>query len=241
MPGCSKPRKHGTLDVRDSVIDNTGTDPVASIKGILIDGTSTLMVDTSDLQLTGGGTVTLEAGSQIVENTSSFPVSSGTIIGLDTLDNVDNTIEGAGSIGNGDGHLHLTNEAGGTIEADIADQQLVIDTGTNTITNAGTLSAINGGELDVHSTVNNSGGNVQALSGGFVDFFLESAAAPPPLTAASWNMAGARMSPPRLTVPARLCSITRYLRISPRLPDRHRQRVRRQRCDRSDRPHFLRE
>ena len=50
----------GTLDVQDSTINNTGVDPIASIKGIVIDGTSTFEVDNADLQLTGGGTLTLD-------------------------------------------------------------------------------------------------------------------------------------------------------------------------------------
>ena len=59
------------------------------------------------------------------------------------------------------------NNAGGAIT--VAGGALSIDTGNNTVINSGTLTA-NGGEISIHSTVDNSGGFVQANSGGFVDF-----------------------------------------------------------------------
>lgn len=62
----------GLLVVQDP-IDNSGIGPGA---GILVDGTSTLMVGNTDVELSGGGTVTLEAGSKIVAFTSSSTPSS---------------------------------------------------------------------------------------------------------------------------------------------------------------------
>jgi hypothetical protein len=77
------------------------------------------------------------------------------------LTNVDNTISGAGQLGNG--QLTLVND--GTIVA-TGTNALVIDTGPNAVTNAGTLEATESGSLIVNSDVANSrliwayGGNI---------------------------------------------------------------------------------
>src|SRR5207244_12467693 len=88
----------GTLDVKDSTITNSGT----ATKGIVLDGTSTLLVHTHILTLTGSGKVALASGSKIKGANSS-----------DTLDNVNNTIVGAGTIS----QLILQNDASGVIDA----------------------------------------------------------------------------------------------------------------------------
>ena len=74
------------------------------------------------------------------------------------LNNVDNTISGAGDIGNGSLTLH--NE--GLIEAQ-GSHALIIDTGANTIINTGILEA-NGDSLIVDSPV--SGGGNAVIAGG---------------------------------------------------------------------------
>ena len=89
------------------------------------------------MQLTGNGSVTLDAGSKIVGN--------GMLASPDTLENVGNTITGAGTIGDGTGDLALKNDAGGTIDAT---GTIVLDT-DQTVTNAGLLEATGGGKLDV--------------------------------------------------------------------------------------------
>lgn len=73
-----------------------------------------------------------------------------------TLVNVNNTITGAGIIGGG--NMALNNESGGLIEA-TATNPLIIDTGPNTVTNAGTLAALNFGssELFIGSALVNTG------------------------------------------------------------------------------------
>ncbi len=119
-------------------IDNTGT--------IAINSTG----DESDLEilvrgasLTGGGQVVLSDNSQ------------NAVFGGDTsavLDNVDNTISGAGQIGQG--QLTLHNE--GTIAA-TGTNALVIDTGADAIINTGTLEANGAGGLLVNSAVTNTG------------------------------------------------------------------------------------
>jgi hypothetical protein len=69
-----------------------------------------------------------------------------------TLTNVDNTISGAGQLG--DGQMTLVNQ--GTIIAD-GTHALDIDTGSNAIANSGTLEATGTGGLVVHSDLANDG------------------------------------------------------------------------------------
>ncbi len=163
----------GSLDVQDGTINWAGTTPTAGSNGIFVAGT--LLVDTATLKLTGGGDVSLAAGSQIIEEPGNQLVTSGVAL---ALDNVDNTISGAGTIGNHDDLLALTNEANGTIDANVSRATLTIDTAddqghSSTLANAGTLKAENGGELSVHSIVDNTNGTVVVSgAGSFVDFLL---------------------------------------------------------------------
>src|SRR6266568_1160362 len=86
----------GELDVKDAEINNTGT----GTKGIVIDATSTLLVDVASLKLDGTGKLAL----------------AGTItgqVGTNELVNFDNTIVGSGTISN----LDLDNAAAGIIDA----------------------------------------------------------------------------------------------------------------------------
>ncbi len=146
--GLLEATNHGTLDVQDHAIANTGT---GIGRGIVIDGTSTLLVDTSTLQLTGGGALSLQGGN-IAEHTVS-----GSLL---TLDNVDNTISGTGTIGTGDGHLALINETGGTIDA--IGGKLTLNTG-NTITNSGLLETTRGGTLDIADNIHNIGAGASGI------------------------------------------------------------------------------
>jgi hypothetical protein len=150
----------GTLLIQDAEIDNTGSGPDA---GIVIDGTSELLVGNSFLDLTGGGTVTLEAGAQILANVTS--PSMGAVI----LENISGTIHNSGTIGGGDGFLVLRNDAAGIIDADSPGAALVLDTG-NTIGNSGTLEATSGGILQIDDAVDNSGNGIIEVNGGAVDF-----------------------------------------------------------------------
>jgi hypothetical protein len=130
----------GTLDVQVATVDNTRS----VIGGIVIDDTSTLLVDTADLELTGGGRVLLEGGDIVAGVALNDPV----------LENLDNTILGFGTIGTGDGQLVLQNDTSGVIKAIGV---LTIDTG-NTVTNAGLIEAVSGGTLDImDSTINWTG------------------------------------------------------------------------------------
>ena len=172
--GLLEATNSGTLDVQDATIDNTGIGPAA---GIVIDGSSTLLIDGNNpqfvgneiiantVQLTGGGDLTLEGGT-IAENADDGLVtSSGAIL---VLDNVDNTISGSGLIGNFDGSLVLTNESSGTIDANVSGSQLSLDTG-NTIENAGTLEASSGGYLLIHDTVDDTGNGELLADGGTIE------------------------------------------------------------------------
>ncbi|TPJ36955.1 VCBS domain-containing protein [Mesorhizobium sp. B2-8-3] len=95
--------------------------------------------------------VTLQGGGQIVLSDNAANLISGT--GPDvTLINVDNTISGAGQLG--DGMLGIDNR--GTIIA-TGTNALVIDTGGGVVTNSGTLEATGSGGLVVAGGVANFG------------------------------------------------------------------------------------
>ena len=120
------------------LLNNTGT--------VTLDahGSSTeLEIIQHGLSLQGGGQVVLsdDAGNGIFAAAASI-----------TLTNVDNTISGAGQLG--EGQMTLINE--GTIIAS-GTNALVIDTGTNIIINSGTLEATGAGWLVINSSVENSG------------------------------------------------------------------------------------
>jgi len=93
--------------------------------------------------LQGGGALRLSDGV------------ANAIFGTDpsvTLTNVDNTISGAGQLG--EGQLTLHNK--GTILAS-GSNALTIDTGANAVVNSGTLGATGSGGLVIHSDIANSG------------------------------------------------------------------------------------
>ncbi len=94
--------------------------------------------------LSGGGRIYLLSPSSELTGLSSLAV----------LTNVDNNISGAGDIG--DGSLTLINDAKGVIVGSQS-ASLTIDTGSNTIVNAGIILARGAGGTDVESAVANSG------------------------------------------------------------------------------------
>jgi hypothetical protein len=135
----------GTITIGDGAemplsgtINNTGT--------IALNSTG----DETNLQLIEHG-VTLQGGGQIVLSDSDANVISGTSCAV-TLNNEDNTISGAGHLGNGE--LSLTNA--GTIDA-TGIHALTIDTGANPVYNSGVLEASGSGGLMVASSLVNSG------------------------------------------------------------------------------------
>ncbi len=154
----------GTLESRDgAIIENVGG--TSTLDGITIaDGTviqanhgtdvdlkETITVD-GTITFQGCGTFTLDGpGAKIIGDTG-------------TLDNL-GTIGGAGTIGSCDGALSLIND--GIIDANICGQTLAIHTG-ETMTNLGTLEAVNGGRLLVDDPV--TGGGTALVKGGTIDF-----------------------------------------------------------------------
>jgi hypothetical protein len=95
--------------------------------------------------------VTLQGGGQIIlsDNAANFISGTGPDV---TLTNVDNTISGAGQLG--DGMLSLDNR--GTIVA-TGTNALVIDTGGSVVINSGMLEATGSGGLVVAGGLANSG------------------------------------------------------------------------------------
>jgi large repetitive protein len=131
------------------LLDSSGGDPVLKINGTV--------------DLLDGGTIQMQG-----------PAAGNMILGVAgthaTLVNVDNTIIGSGSIGQGDGNLQFTNGGGGIVEAKplLAGDTglLVINTG-NTDSNSGVFEAGAGGTLQIGDAVDNFGAII-ALADGVV-------------------------------------------------------------------------
>ena len=115
------------------------------------------------LTLNGGdGSATGPGQVLLSDSSGNFIVSDGSPA---ALTNVDNTISGAGTIG--DANLTLDNEQYGVIDANYS-IPLILVTGVNTIANAGTLEATNGGTLIIDGNVSGSG-SAEISSGGTLE------------------------------------------------------------------------
>jgi hypothetical protein len=134
------------LDLQGT-IDNTGVIVVASDKT----GPATRLVIGSDGL--GIGDVFLIGAGRVSLSDNSFNQVSGAASSM-TLTNVDNKILGAGDLGGG--VMTLVNDAKGVINGDDS-LQLIIDTGANTIVNAGEIAASGAGGVLAKSAVNNTG------------------------------------------------------------------------------------
>ena len=117
------------------VIGNGATLPLSG----MIENTGVIELNSTggetDLQLIQNG-ATLHGGGQIVLSDSDANIISGTNSSV-TLNNEDNTISGAGQLGNG--NLAMTNA--GTISA-TGTHVLNIDTGSNIVLNSGVLEGV---------------------------------------------------------------------------------------------------
>ena len=144
----------GTLDLV-SGSSLTLANSVAGLGTVELDGTG------GDPMLALSGTVfllgpdpTVAAGGEILLN---GPTANNLIIGVAGTDakliNVQDTIIGSGTIGQGDGNLTLVNGVEGTINAT---GLLVIDTG-NQVVNSGLMEATAGGTLQIDDNVGNAG------------------------------------------------------------------------------------
>ena len=146
----------GTINNQGNIQVNGGSGPNTQL--LTDEGTGNNLVVT----LKGGGTVTLSTagggGSAYIDQA----------VGGMTLDNVNNTIQGNGIIGNNG--LSLINS--GTVDANVSGAGLELVSMTNGVTNTALLEATNGGVLQLNGvTVNNAGGNITAGSGSSVHLF----------------------------------------------------------------------
>ena len=126
--------------------------------------------DNTDIVIGGGNTATLTGGG-IVDLGGPAARIYGSSSTPGTLDNVDNTIEGAGQIGinNGGLQLALINEAAGTIDATDTNT-LFIQPGGPAVSNAGLMEGTGSGGLRVINAAITNTGTVQALDGSNVTF-----------------------------------------------------------------------
>lgn len=132
---------------------------IIASSGAGIDGSTNVVINDGVLTLSSGaaisgtiennGAIDLNSGGMLVANAwtltggGSVTLSNdeSNLIGGSSLTNVANTISGAGQIGGPT--FTLTNQSKGVIDAD-GSNPLIIDTGANVITNAGTLEATQG-------------------------------------------------------------------------------------------------
>lgn len=149
-----------TLDGTASAVNNQAVLVVADDSALTMQGTldntgriglrgqgvgATLTIGAAGATLTGGGLLRLDNSTlNTITGASSAAV----------LTNVDNNVSGAGRIGAGS--LTLVNEAKGVIVGSQA-ATLTLDTGPNTIVNAGIILARGAGGVMIESAVANSG------------------------------------------------------------------------------------
>ncbi len=136
-----------TLSAASLVIDTARVtlQGVIVLTTSLIATTANLIVAASGATLSGGGRLTLS------DNATNRLLGASVTA---TLTNVNDTIAGVGRLGGGT--MILVNQAGGVIDGD-ATLGLVIDTGANTIANAGTIEATGAGGLTIAGAVANTG------------------------------------------------------------------------------------
>jgi PEP-CTERM motif-containing protein len=143
----------GSRTLLQGTINNQGNIQLNSGGGL-----NTRLTLESDVTLQGGGKVTL---ANTGGGTAFLDSALASVNGL-TLTNVDNTIQGAGTITGltgGLGALHLVNEAAGTILANVPGQILAINGAT--LTNAGTVQVNAGSTLQVIAPFSQTGGKTQ--------------------------------------------------------------------------------
>jgi hypothetical protein len=136
----------GAIAIYDGTVSVEGS--ISNGGALLIDASGVLSLHNS-LTLAGGGVVFLDFSTALVTATHS-----GTV-----FTNLDNTIYGTGSIG--DGKLTFVNEAAGVVAADSEGsaygERIIIDTGRNTVVNAGLFEANSGAILTLKSALDNTG------------------------------------------------------------------------------------
>ena len=136
----------------EGTIHNEGTIDVDGPPGadLIIEGT---------VKLNGSGFITLDGPNDEI---------TGSGDDVNQLDNVNNTISGAGKIVGTEGKpLVLDNESKGVIDADVSGQVLRLETG-NAVINEGLLEATSGGILMIEDDVDNKDGTIKARDPGSV-------------------------------------------------------------------------
>ena len=153
-----------TIDSGDSLIisDNTSLAAAGNISNsghitVSAGQNNTFLRIQGPVSLSGGGTLTLTTsgiGPAIINANCSCGAQ---------LTNVDNTIEGVGTIGNNG--LPLINQAGGTVNANVpGGNALFINTAADT--NSGLMEATAGGTLQLSGTFNNGTGTITSSGSG---------------------------------------------------------------------------
>ena len=138
----------GTTTQLNGAIVNDGTFAINGASG------NSIVNLGSDVTLSGGGAVTMASGA------SGSAFLRGRSL---TLTNTNNTIQGAGLIGD-NGELAIVNQA--TIDANSSGQDLNLNQGGGGVTNTGTLEATGGGVLQLFNTITNTGGAITASGTG---------------------------------------------------------------------------
>jgi hypothetical protein len=150
----------GTLRVGSFNTLNFNPSTVLSVNGPAIFNSGAISIGNAGyLNLTGG--TTLSGGGTLTLLNTSY-IYDGPNNGL-TLENVDNKIQGVGSIGDAYNFV-LKNDTAGTINANVNGQILLLNNAGGDI-NAGTFEATSGGILQLQETVNNAGGTISTDSG----------------------------------------------------------------------------
>ena len=126
-------------------------------------GNATDIQIAGNVSVEGGGTITLggsSGNSRILDEVGTAGVFT----------NVDNTIQGQGSIGFN--RTQIVNQAAGTITANVSGQTLTLDNFGAAVTNQGSLTAENGGRFFVADELTNEG-TVAADTASLVDVNLD--------------------------------------------------------------------
>jgi hypothetical protein len=128
-----------------------------TLMGTIADSASVSVSDPFVTIGAGGATLT-GAGRWTLTNNAA-----NKIVGLESADTLTlaTTLAGAGQLGGGE--LTLAVQSTGTVAA-IGSQGLVVDTGANTIENAGLMEAIGAGGLSIDSAIQNDG-KLAAING----------------------------------------------------------------------------
>ena len=138
-----------TLSLQGAITNRAGHAITLNSAGNLTD----LLINTSGVTLSGGGVVTL------TDNSQNYLI--GAAAGA-MLNDVDNTISGAGQLGGGMMRLVLGKTA--VVNANGANNALVLNTAGQWLTNGGLIEATGAAGLNINSTtVNNAFGVIQAI------------------------------------------------------------------------------